>query len=473
MLIALPVFTRLFEGAASNPDLIIIAAAFLFALLFTLAYLRSGAFQTLFAFAGFVVVLIPVLFLFFSPIRGIISSGNEKGLNTLEAKEFKHETPIVVVVLDEFPITSIMDGTGRIEQGLFPNFAALADGAHWFRNATTVSADTNYAVPAILTGKMPDTLERLPNRNDYPDNLFTLLEQGYDLNVSESTTQLLSAEHNRGAEEGFLRRFSMTLSDLYLIYLHIIAPPGLSKGLVPVDLTWEGFAVEEEDKLKPHEKAEERLNRLSNFIKGITKTGLKGERTLNFIHVVLPHSPWIFYPSGATYGAYGSGTRGITGLDEEQWWTDDEWPVVQAYQRHLLQVAYADKMIGELLARLKQEGLYDPSLIVVVADHGISFRPGDHMRSLTDTNFSEIISIPLFIKEPYQKSGDVNDKNVEIIDILPTIADILDVRIPWTMDGTSMIDPDMVERPKKVVYNGHWVEGELNKRYEFSPEVND
>ncbi len=44
--------------------------------------------------------------------------------------------------------------------------------------------------------------------------------------------------------------------------------------------------------------------------------------------------------------------------------------VQQGYQRHLLQVGYTDAVVGRLLARLDSEGVYDASLVIVVADHG-------------------------------------------------------------------------------------------------------
>ena len=63
---------------------------------------------------------------------------------------------IVMIVMDEFPLESILDGTGHVDAALFPNFAALANTSTWFRNDTTVAPYTDVAVPAILTGRLPD-----------------------------------------------------------------------------------------------------------------------------------------------------------------------------------------------------------------------------------------------------------------------------------------------------------------------------
>ena len=95
-----------------------------------------------------------------------------------------------------------------------------------------------------------------------------------------------------------------------------------------------------------------------------------------------------------------------TGLKKETW-SDDEWATTQSYQRHLLQVGLVDTLVGQLLARLKSAGLYEQSLIVITADHGVSFRPHDNRRSLTKTNFADVMTVPLFVKAPFQPQGEI------------------------------------------------------------------
>ena len=56
---------------------------------------------------------------------------------------------------------------------------------------------------------------------------------------------------------------------------------------------------------------------------------------------------------------------------------DDPWAVVQAQQRYLLQAAMVNRILGRLIDRLRQAGLYERSLIIVTADHGMSFVPGE------------------------------------------------------------------------------------------------
>ena len=110
--------------------------------------------------------------------------------------------------------------------------------------------------------------------------------------------------------------------------------------------------------------------------------------------------------------------------------------VRQLYQRHLLQLGYTDRLLGRLIARLEETGLWDEALVVVTADHGVSFRVGQSdRRAVTAENVEDIAPIPLFVKAPGQDRGRVTTGPVQTIDVLPTIADALGVRLPWKVDG--------------------------------------
>jgi hypothetical protein len=106
-------------------------------------------------------------------------------------------------------------------------------------------------------------------------------------------------------------------------------------------------------------------------------------------------------------------------------------------QRHFLQTGFADYELQQLWKRLKSEGLWDKSLIVVAADHGVAFPHARERRRLSRQTAREIAPIPLFIKAPGQKTAKVDRSWVETIDILPTILDILNVDPKVHMDGKS------------------------------------
>jgi hypothetical protein len=156
---------------------------------------------------------------------------------------------------------------------------------------------------------------------------------------------------------------------------------------------------------------------------------------LYFLHVILPHAPWHLLPSGKDNQAHG-----LEGLAFNYFrLSKDEAAVQTAYQRHLLQVGFVDHWMGNLIQRLKESDLYDRSVIVVVGDHGVSFAPGGTLRAVSKENKEEILFVPLFIKAPGQKIGQIIDWNVEIIDILPTVAELMQFKVPWKVDGVSVV----------------------------------
>jgi hypothetical protein len=129
----------------------------------------------------------------------------------------------------------------------------------------------------------------------------------------------------------------------------------------------------------------------------------------------------------------------VSGLIDAPSWGND-YLLQQAYQRHLLQVGFADRLLGTLLRRLREEHLYDRALIVVTADNGESFLHHASRHLATPRTVEDIADTPLFIKRPFQHSSHVSDRHVRTEDILPTIADVLGIRMPWPVDGVSVFD---------------------------------
>ena len=243
-------------------------------------------------------------------------------------------------------------------------------------------------------------------------------------------------------------------SDVSIVYLHILLPEDQQSSLPSLQARWQDFAggpallsQAEERQIPAHvwESLQDSLiaqvsmhidrpRVFRNFLRAIQPTQ---RPTLYYLHSLLPHAHYVYLPSGQVYSV----DYGLNGLTKETW-SGDEWATTQSYQRYLLQVGFVDTLLGQLITQLKAVGLYEKSLIVITADHGVSFRPHDNRRSVTKTNFADIMTVPLFIKAPFQQQGEILDHNVETIDILPTIADILGIKLPWPVDGGSAFSPE-------------------------------
>ena len=370
-------------------------------------------------------------------------------------------TPVVLVVFDEFPVSSLMRGDGTLDAQRYPNFARLAKTATWYPRATTVHDSTTLAVPAILTGQRPEP-RSLPTLSDHPDNLFTLLGKRYTIRASEQVTRLCPSRYcPRTREVPIVDRQRGLFYDVSVGYLHRVLPRSLRGGLPPIGERWGGFG--ESSQIDPRELVLGALDANAWMRAALQASGQKrvqfeqfleslrrpaaGERALFVEHAVLPHGPAQFLPSGREYHAVEE--AGALWDDKGRW----RGPLLvdQALQHHLLQVGYVDAILGTLVRRLQAVGLYDRALVVVVADHGISFEPGGSPRAVTEGNVADIAGVPFFVKYPGQRHGAVDRRAAETIDVVPTIADVVGARIPWHVDGRSLRAAPVV---RTVTVNG-------------------
>ncbi len=341
-------------------------------------------------------------------------------------------TPIVLIVFDELPLTSLLDGPRTIDAANYPHFAALAARATWYRHSATVSDYTVLAVPSILTGHMP-VPGRLPIAPEYPQSLFTLLGADYEMNVSESVTQICPARLCGTRSEGLANRARALASDLAILYLHVLLPSAWANGLPPVSENWMLFADRDDWRSDWKDRGRgDRTSQIEHFLDRIQPTD---GPVLHLLHVLLPHPPFDYLPSGQTY----SGDGHVVGLKRDTM-PDDEWAITQIHQRHLLQVGYVDRVVGQVVARLEAAGLWDRAVVAVTADHGASFVAGRKRRRLTRANFAAIVPVPLLIKAPGQRQGRIDDRQTATIDIVPTLLELAGIETPWALDGRSMVD---------------------------------
>ena len=266
---------------------------------------------------------------------------------------------VVLLVLDEFPGDSLLDERGRIDPVRYPNFAALASDATWFRNAFSVYDSTTKAVPLILDGRRP-VPGSSGDRRSHPRSIFDALAgRGYRTVSAEEATA--------------------------------VCPPGLCRG-----------APTRRPAIIPRLNAG-RVQRFDRFVRSIRP----GPRpTFWMKHALLPHGPYLFLPSGAQarHGVRDlvPGMNGVPGFHDAFLTRHNE-------QRYLLQLQFVDRLVGRLIRRLKTQGMYDRTLIVVTADHGIAFQVGvKTRRSVSASNVEELTPVPLIVKAPGQRTGRVS-----------------------------------------------------------------
>ncbi len=306
---------------------------------------------------------------------------------------------IVVVVFDELPLVSLLGPSNAIDAGRYPAFARLARESVWFRGATAVHDSTALAVPAMLDGRYPRARVG-SDAASHPHNLFTELAGRYELHVSEEATGL--------------------------------CPPDLCTPTPGDTLSHLGGG------------------RVERFRDWVASIGPRQAKALWFKHVLFPHVPWRYLPTGTDYRRVNS--EPIPGLNAERGF-GDPWVMTFAHQRHLLQLGFADRLLGELLARLRRTGLMQQALVLVVADHGISFHPGAARRTVTPANVEDLAPVPLFLKLPGKRRGLTVDRHVETVDVLPTLLTAAGAPVPPGIDGRTVLRPDPERARRVTIYH--------------------
>ncbi len=353
--------------------------------------------------------------------------------------------PVVVVVFDELPLSTLMQSDGTINEERYPSFARLEATSTWYRNASTIDARTERAVPAILTGEILDS-GVVPTFRELPKNMLTLLSRAMPVERYEAITDMCPPD---ACEDRPGQPVTTALRDSMIVYGHRVLPPKLRAGLAPIDNAWGEFGGTVGGQGETEPRSSERRGFDQRFweMEGAERSpvtqnrrlaemgsGIDGTPTFHFAHVITPHGTWVATPWDT--------------ILMRPWpaWVEDpdepgyEWSMLDRYQRHSLQVGSADVALGVVLDRLEATGSYDDATIVVTADHGTSLLGPDFGREPTEKNAEELFRVPLFVKAAGQSTSEVVDEPAQVLDILPTLLDLLDIEADWEMDGHSLID---------------------------------
>ena len=201
-------------------------------------------------------------------------------------------------------------------------------------------------------------------------------------------------------------RLASLSRDTAIVLEHLLLPERFTGRLPPIDSQWGSF-----DPAAPTEESggplatsllsEDRLKNFELFIEGL---GSRESRNLSFLHLGLPHGPFLYLSSGKTYLQKGKkyiAIRNVVGRGrgkaDSASWGPNRYLVDLAYQRLTHHIMLADKLVGRLLDRLEETNMLERSLIVVAADHGHSYEPNIFPRML---RHADTLHVPLFIKFP-------------------------------------------------------------------------
>jgi arylsulfatase A-like enzyme/Tfp pilus assembly protein PilF len=128
-------------------------------------------------------------------------------------------------------------------------------------------------------------------------------------------------------------------------------------------------------------------------------------------------------------------------------------PFAAIYKNHPYEgeVAYVDSALEKLFLYMEEHDLFEKTLLIFTADHGESLRQhGEIYHGYLAYNST--LRIPLILSFPGQAPTQI-DQCVSHLDIFPTVCDILDIKKPAFLQGTSLLPALKGKKlPQRIIY---------------------
>jgi len=115
--------------------------------------------------------------------------------------------------------------------------------------------------------------------------------------------------------------------------------------------------------------------------------------------------------------------------------------------RFLTNVQRMDKQVGEIIQKLKDDGLYENTIIFFYSDHG------DGLPFVKRELYNRGLKVPMIIRFPNaEKAGSVDNQLISFVDLAPTILSLANVRVPKYIQGQAFLGNQKAKMPRKYIY---------------------
>ena len=349
------------------------------------------------------------------------------------AKQSESQPAVFILVFDELGYDVLLEEEGKLDGELFardgkldvesfPNIAGLAQDGVWFTNATTCCLNSLAAVPRFI-----DPAKSLAE--DFDIRLYTqylTLEKHYfddcgRVITCRGVSYLTENNRLRVASNLALRAFYEAIPKP--VEQAINRPMGWLLDRL-------GWAYPPTDRAGLHTFTKRQFSVFLNDIEGETALG-----RIHILHLLLPHDPFAFDRQGNAVNTSSSHFRGKSRAQD-------------APARYREQVIYVDRLVGEFVSKLKREGIYDQSVIVLTGDHG----PRTFIPSPGRPPAEFIPRVPLVIHAP-GLSSQVSNVDYQHTDFGATLTDILGLPPLNGAEGVSAFSEERPQRDKVVRVN--------------------
>ncbi|MEJ2084625.1 MAG: sulfatase [Acidobacteriota bacterium] len=167
-----------------------------------------------------------------------------------------------------------------------------------------------------------------------------------------------------------------------------------------------------------------------------------------YLHTVEPHTP--YEPAAELLSRFAGDDAGhleespIGSVESMRRLADETASPADSLVEDLIdlydgEIAGADVELSRLIDELRERQLFDPSLFVLVSDHGEEFY--DHAGwTHGKTLYRESLAVPFIVRFPGSRFGGTRiATRAQHIDVLPTLLDYLDIDLPSDLPGESLM----------------------------------
>ena len=319
---------------------------------------------------------------------------------------------VIVILIDVLGADNL--GCYGYERPTSPNIDALADDSVLFEHAIASSTYTKTSVASLFSG-------RFPHNHGVYDGYFPEINATITADLLEEEIPTLAESF---AEHGWT------------------CAAWTSNGQI---LSYMGFA----QGFHLYDDHAGKIPVMARKFRTWRDEWFEQRRAFCYLHVIDLHAP--YNPGPGYRGRFGHTEAGVPEMEEAEWYrvrneiNQKKRPFgpedIEAYHaRHDEVLVFVDEWVGRMLAELKAEGRYDDSLIVLLGDHGDAFWEHGFVGH-SHMPYDELVNVPLIIKLPGSaQAGRRVDAMVGLVDVAPTLLELVGATAPEGTDGVSFLD---------------------------------
>jgi arylsulfatase A-like enzyme len=182
---------------------------------------------------------------------------------------------------------------------------------------------------------------------------------------------------------------------------------------------------------------------------------------LGYFHILPPHAP--YFPRKEFIGKFKDDFLEIISKPISPFSEGKSDEILNTSRREYDEyLAYADEEFGRLYDAMARKGVLDNSIVIVTADHGELFERGIEGH-LTPAMYEALIHIPLLISIPGQTKRRDIYSNTSGVDLLPTLAKLINQAIPNWVEGQVL--PGFTDDPTQNERSIFSVEAKSSPKY--------